>query len=146
MDPVSSAELVANRGLVGNANQNGRRQVTLIEREVWDRLQAELGREFDPAIRRANLMVSGVSLMATRDRLLRIGTCLIDIRGETRPCRLMDESIPGLREAMKPDWGGGVFGVILEGGRITVGDEVRVEGPAREAEGAPRPAGMKTGP
>ena len=32
MDPVASAELVPGRGLRGNADQGGRRQVTLVER------------------------------------------------------------------------------------------------------------------
>ena len=31
MDPVSRATLVADRGITGNANQGGRRQVTIIE-------------------------------------------------------------------------------------------------------------------
>jgi hypothetical protein len=36
MDPASHARLAAGRGIAGNANQGGRRQVTLLEREVWD--------------------------------------------------------------------------------------------------------------
>lgn len=133
MDPVDHAALIENRGIVGNANQNGRRQVTIIEEEVWSRLMASLGGALDPSRRRANLMVSGVSLLDSRDRLLRIGECLIDIRGETRPCERMDEALPGLREAMKPDWGGGAFGTIVEGGVIRIGDPVRFEGVADDA-------------
>src|SRR5688500_10537204 len=36
MDRVATATLVAGRGLVGNADQGRRRQVTIIERERWD--------------------------------------------------------------------------------------------------------------
>lgn len=133
MDPVDYATLIENRGIVGNANQNGRRQVTIIEEEVWSRLMAGLGGALDPSRRRANLMVSGVSLLDSRDKLLRIGECLIDIRGETRPCERMDEALPGLREAMKPDWSGGAFGTIVEGGAIRIGDPVRFEGVADDA-------------
>jgi hypothetical protein len=39
MDSVSSTQLSAGCGLVGNANQGGRRQVTLIEQEVWEKLR-----------------------------------------------------------------------------------------------------------
>lgn len=33
MDAVDHAALIENRGIVGNANQNGRRQVTIIEED-----------------------------------------------------------------------------------------------------------------
>ena len=34
MDPAQKAELKAGRGVVNNANQGGKRQVTMIEEEV----------------------------------------------------------------------------------------------------------------
>ena len=122
MDPVERVSLVAERGLEGNANQGGRRQVTIIARETWDRLMGELDASVDPSARRANLMVSGLDLEESRERILRIGACRIRIRGETRPCERMDEALPGLRDAMRPRWGGGAYGVVLEDGEIRVGD------------------------
>ncbi len=79
----------------------------------------------DPSARRANLMVSGVELADSRDRVLQVGQCRIRIRGETRPCERMDEACSGLREAMIPDWGGGAYGEVLDDARIQVGDSVR---------------------
>lgn len=125
MDPATAVELVAGRGIVGNADQGGRRQVTIIASEVFDRLREELGPGVDPVMRRANLLVSGVELAATRGRILKIGPVRIRINGETRPCEQLDEALPGLRLALLPAWRGGAYGEVLDDGRITLGDDVR---------------------
>ena len=127
MDAVEKAELIAGRGIVGNANQGGRRQVTVIEEEIWQNLMNELNGQLSPSSRRANLLVRGISLANTRGRVLRIGECRIRIFGETRPCERMDEALQGLRDALKPNWGGGAFGEVLTDGEISVGDEVYLE-------------------
>ncbi|NUO64213.1 MAG: MOSC domain-containing protein [Gemmatimonadaceae bacterium] len=127
MDEARSARLVRGRGIVGNANQGGRRQVTIIEREAWERTMSEVGADLAPSTRRANLMVSGVSLENSRGRVLRVGSCRIRLFGETKPCERMEEALAGLRSAMRPHWRGGAFGEVLEGGEIVVGDEAMLE-------------------
>lgn len=121
MDPVAAATLRVGRGIVGNADEGGRRQVTIIEREAWDAMTRELGEDVPPSARRANVMVSGIALAQSRGRVLRLGACRLRIRGETKPCEVMDEAFPGLRAAMTPDWRGGVYAEVLDDGEIAVG-------------------------
>jgi MOSC domain-containing protein YiiM len=125
MDPVQQAQLVAGRGLVNNANQGGKRQVTIISREVWEDRTAQLGVELDPSERRANLMVGGdIDLADSRHKVLRIGDCRVRIYGETKPCEMLDEAAPGLQEMLHNNWGGGAFAEVLDDGPIAVGDTV----------------------
>ena len=122
MDPVDNAEAIAGRGLIGNADQGRRRQITIIDEAAWREAAAETGTDVDPSKRRANVMLRGIPLANTRGKLLRLGTCLVRILGETRPCEQMEEAQRGLRKALSPNWRAGVFGEIVEGGAIRVGD------------------------
>ena len=61
MDPARDVIAVEGKGLEGDANFGATRQVTVIEKEVFDRILAELPGA-DPAMRRANIMVSGIRL------------------------------------------------------------------------------------
>ena len=126
MDAVTTATLDA-RGIAGNANRGGRRQVTIIARERWTELTRELGVDLDPATRRANLLVSGIDLERSRGRIVRIGAARLRINGETRPCEQMEEAHAGLQAAMRPHWGGGAFAEVIAPGEIRVGDEVAWE-------------------
>lgn len=125
MDPQENATLVANRGLVGNADQGRKRQVTILSKERWDELMRAAEASLDPATRRANLMVSGVELAESQGQTLQVGDVRIRIYNETRPCEQMDAALPGLRESMQVNWGGGAFGEVLDDGDIRVGDSVQ---------------------
>ena len=129
MDARAGAILVKDRGLEGNTDQGGTRQVTLLGSERWQRAVDEVGAEVDPVVRRANLLVSGLELAETRGRTLRIGSCRLLVQGETRPCERMNEAHPGLLAALDADWGGGAYAEVLEGGEIAVGDVVAWESP-----------------
>ena len=124
MDPVDEAQLEEGRGLVGNVDRSRRRQVTIIEREVWEKLMSNFDASINPSARRANLLVSGVALVDTRGRVLRIGDARLLIDGETTPCERMDDALPGLQVAMRRSWSGGAFAQVLTGGTIRIGDLV----------------------
>lgn len=122
MDRVQQAEAIAGRGLIGNADQGRRRQITIIDEAAWREAAAETGHDVDPSKRRANVMLRGMPLADSRGKLLRLGECLVRILGETRPCEQMEEAQAGLRKALSPNWRAGVFGEIVEGGAIRIGD------------------------
>jgi hypothetical protein len=129
MDPVEDARLDPGRGIRGNANRGGRRQVTIISEERWNAICASLAADVPPSTRRANLMVSGLDLENTRGRILRVGSTRLRINGETRPCWQMEEAHAGLQAAMEPHWGGGAFAEVIEGGEIRLGDPVSWDSP-----------------
>lgn len=136
MDPAEEVSLVAGKGIAGDAAfGRSKRQVTLLEREVFDRIRRALpGAE--PIMRRANFMVSGVRLAHTLEHIVFLGNVRILVQGETRPCERMDEQCPGLRRALEDDWAGGVHGIVLDDGSVRVGDAVAIRPPeAREASG-----------
>jgi MOSC domain-containing protein YiiM len=126
MDPTQKASVVAGNGLVGNANQGGRRQVTIVSSKHWDRITAPLGHTPDPRLRRANLLVSDIDFSDAHGKILKIGAIRVRIFGETRPCEQMEMAAPGLQAAMSVPFGGGAFGEVLDDGEIAVGDAVEL--------------------
>ena len=123
MDPVARASVIAGRGIVGDANQGSTRQVTILSDKDWSEVTAAPGTP-DPIVRRANLLVSDVDLVKSRNKILQIGRVRIRLLGEVRPCERMEEARPGLKAAMSVPWGGGAYGEVLDDGEIAVGDEV----------------------
>ena len=124
MDPEVEAT-IDEHGLVGDANRGGLRPITLVSNERWEELMKKVGASLGPEARRANLIVSGIDLTDTLGRTIVIGSCRLLIGGETRPCEMMEEAATGLQEAMKSDWGGGVYATVRDGSCIAIGDPVR---------------------
>ena len=127
MDSVHEVVAVGGRGLKGGADFDQKRHVSLIEKEVFEGLEEELDAEVDPAKRRANFLVEGIQLRDTPGRTLIIGDLRIRIRGETKPCRIMDEAQEGLRTALESQWRGGVHGSVLNDAVVRIGDKVHWE-------------------
>jgi len=127
MQVVESANIQINSGMDGENRPSGKREVTLLSEESWTDTCRDLGTELPWQTRRANLLLQGIDLQRSVGCTMTIGNVKLLIHGETRPCALMDKLHDGLRNALVPDWRGGVFGQVLTGGTIQVGDSVTVE-------------------
>jgi MOSC domain-containing protein YiiM len=105
------------------------RQVTVISADSWRDACQDLGMEVPWTKRRANLLLGGIDLRDTKGALILIGDVLLEIADENPPCRVMDIQQDGLRKALKPDWRAGVSCRVLTGGKIKLGDTVRLRKP-----------------
>jgi MOSC domain-containing protein YiiM len=105
----------------------GKRQVTVMSIEQWQLACDEVDSVLPWTVRRANLLVDGVSFDASMvGQQIKIGQCILYVTGETDPCSKMDAQHQGLTQALTPDWRGGVCCRVISDGRIKVGDNVMI--------------------
>ena len=125
MQEFESIEVSIDRGCVGDFRGSaGARQVTVLSREAWETVCDEIGQSLPWTDRRANLLVEGLELAETESCEIRIGEVRLRITRETDPCGRMVEVASGLREALTPQWRGGVCCRVIQGGHIAVGDAI----------------------
>ena len=133
MELVDHVEVTVEGGIHGDfrgamRGKPYKRQVTLIERGDWAAAMNEVGHTIGWEERRANLLVDGFDLPQTAGVRVRIGAeVVLEITRECDPCERMEALAEGLRAAMTPDWRGGACAMVISGGRIAVGDEIRME-------------------
>jgi MOSC domain-containing protein YiiM len=114
-------------GLLGDHYRNTvarRRQVTLIQREHLDAIARYLGVDaVAPEVLRRNIVVSGINLLALKERRVRIGGAVLEVTGECHPCSRMEEVLgTGGYNAVRGH--GGLTLRVVEGGVIGLGDAV----------------------
>ena len=135
MEILDAVQVSIESGLAGDfrgavkPGGRGRRQVSLLERGDWDAAMAETGHSLPWQERRANLLVDGLDLPRVPGTRLRIGDVVLEITQECDPCSRMETLAPGLKAALTPDWRGGALARVIAGGRIAVGDMIKVEHP-----------------
>lgn len=119
-------------GLVGDryAGRSGKRHLTLIQAEHLPVIASLVGREqVDPAELRRNIVVSGLNLLALKDKRFRVGSAVIEYTGLCHPCSRMEEILgPGGYNALRGH--GGITARVVESGEIAVGDAVTLIGQA----------------
>ncbi len=124
MQPIESCEVITGIGLAIEDRPANNRQVTILDHRAWLVTCKKLGTNLSWLMRRANFLVEGLDLQDTVGCTIMLGEMRVVIRGETKPCALMDYQHQGLREVLKPDWRGGVFGEVLDGATVSVGEKV----------------------
>ena len=100
------------------------RQVTLIQQEHLAVIAACVGRSaIDPALLRRNIVVSGINLLALKDKRFRIGDALLEFSGACHPCSKMERALgAGGYNAMRGH--GGITARVIEAGRVHIGDSL----------------------
>ena len=123
---VKEVEAMVGQGLPGDRARPGAREVTLIQAEHIAAIVSLFHRDsLDPALFRRNIVVSGINLLALKDRQFQIGKAVLEFTGPAHPCSRMEEALgPGGFNAMRGH--GGITAKVLVSGKITVGDVVVV--------------------
>ncbi len=143
---VDEFNLVAEKGIredkryFGRTRQDGspsKRQVTLIEREMIRDHGTALGAEFSPGDVRSNIETEGVDLIKLIGSEVTIGEVVLRFVEPRTPCHQMDALAQGLRELME-NGRQGVIAIVVVGGRIRPGDEVRATSSPSGPESARR--------
>lgn len=128
MRELREAWLSCELGVEGDSRgRPGPRQVTLLSLEAWQAACGELGIERPWTDRRANLLVDALSLEQTSGSHIHIGEAVLQITGETDPCRRMEALHPGLFNALAREWRGGVTCCVVKGGQLIVGSEIALQ-------------------
>jgi len=135
MEEVPSCLITPEIGVLGDCKGQRfpLRQVTILSREDWEAALADVAAsttsgaiDLPWTARRANVFVEGVKLPRGEGSVISLGGALLEVTEETYPCAQMELALRGLREALSPDWRGGVTCKVLSGGSVAIGDRISV--------------------
>ena len=126
MHIVDAVEATTEKGLTGDryAGRSGNRQVTLIQTEHLPVIASTLGLDaIDPALLRRNICVSGINLLALKDKQFQIGEVVLEYTGLCHPCSFMEETFgAGGYNAVRGH--GGITARVLKSGIIRLDDKL----------------------
>lgn len=126
---VAAVEAKSGRGLTGDRynSKDGKRQITLIQSEHLFAIGSMLGKTtLDPALLRRNIVISGINLLALKDKQFMLGNVLLEYSGLCHPCSAMETTLgAGGYNAVRGH--GGITARILSDGIINVGDELKLK-------------------
>ena len=127
MVELDSVQLICGTGLDGDrfrGRAESPRQVTLIQQEHLAVIAACLGLDsVEPSLLRRNIVVSGINLLALKDKHFHIGDVVLEFTGPCHPCSKMERLLgEGGYNAMRGH--GGITARVHEPGVIRLVDEV----------------------
>jgi MOSC domain-containing protein YiiM len=106
------------------AGRSGNRSVTLIQKEHIETVATLLHRDkIEPAELRRNIVVSGINLLALKDREFKVGTAVLKMTGLCHPCSRMEEVFgEGGYNAVRGH--GGINACVVSPGIIKINDQL----------------------
>jgi MOSC domain-containing protein YiiM len=127
LQQVTEVQAVPGKGLIGDrfsGTVDSKRQVTLIQAEHIAAVASFMQMPYlDPGLLRRNIVVSGINLLALKDKQFQIGEATLEMTGPCHPCSRMEENLgPGGYNAMRGH--GGITAKVVKEGVIRVGDSV----------------------
>jgi len=127
LEEVTEAQITEADGLVGDhyTGTSKKRQVTLIQAEHLQTVASVLKKDaINPQETRRNIVVSGINILALKDKQFRIGEeVILEMTGLCHPCSRMEANLgEGGYNAMRGH--GGITTKVIKGGTIKVGDAV----------------------
>ena len=135
MEVIERAEITEEGGITGDHRGRrkpgslGKRQVTLIERADWAAACTAVGVDLPWWNRRCNVAVDGFDLPHVAGTRLRLGRdVVLEMTRFTDPCERMEALAPGLFDVLWIDWRAGVCSRVIQGGTVSIGDVIRIEG------------------
>lgn len=117
-----------NEGTFSTDDEAHTRDLTLIEAEAVEQAEADYDVEFEPGIHRRNLTVRDVGLNRLLGERFRVGDAVVEGTELCEPCTYLERKLEekGVQEALVHR--GGLRCAIVEGGEISVGDDVETDG------------------
>ncbi len=129
MKLVNRVQATTEQGLIGDrySGREGKRHVTLIQEEHLPVIASVLNlSECKPETLRRNIVVSGINLLALKNKTFVIGTTTLEYTGLCHPCSFMETVLgPGGYNAVRGH--GGITARVIVSGTIEINDLIYCE-------------------